>query len=34
MSFSASVVKPVILLPLMTDLPVFGSMIPGKMAAP
>jgi hypothetical protein len=34
MSFSASVVKPVIVFPAITDLPVAGSIIPGKIAPP
>ncbi len=34
MSYSACVVKPVMVLPLTMDLPVVGSMMPGKIAAP
>jgi hypothetical protein len=34
MSFSPSVVKPVIVLPAITDFPVAGSMTPGKIAPP
>ena len=34
MSSSAWVVNPVIVLPLTIDLPVLGSMMPGKIAPP
>jgi hypothetical protein len=33
-SFSASVVKPVIVFPTMMDFPVAGSITPGKIASP